>query len=242
MISMTLALSVVTMLAAPPAAANAGAIAPAAATVSRASVSAAVADTTPPVSTSDAAASYAGTATIDLSATDEPGGSGIAALYYRIDGGHVTTVTPVVATMTITAPVVVTEFGLPHTLEFWSSDTAGNIESPHHLASFTIHKLSCSISITAEPTSVKLPRQFVLAGALSIAANGLPCVIYVKKPGKTYYSYSSARTTYGAGGSASNWWYRYTPTLRGTYSFYVAFPGDATYLTATSRTVRIGVR
>ena len=47
----------------------------------------AVGDRTAPVTTSDAALNYTGSATINLSATDNAGGSGVAHTYYKLDAG-----------------------------------------------------------------------------------------------------------------------------------------------------------
>ena len=94
--------------------------------VGTASVSPAAApvDATAPVTTSNAVATYVSSAAITLSATDA--GSGVAATYYKLDGGAQVTGTS----------VTVTTLG-SHTLEFWSVDVAGNIES-HKTASFTV--------------------------------------------------------------------------------------------------------
>ena len=81
-------------------------------------------DATAPVTTSDASASYLGTATVTLSATDTL--SGVASTQYRLDGGAWTSGTS-----------VTTSVGGAHTLEWRSTDTAGNVESTHS-ASFTV--------------------------------------------------------------------------------------------------------
>jgi hypothetical protein len=199
-------------------------------------------DTTPPTSSSDATASYIVTATVHISATDNPGGIGVGAIYYKLDGASVvTTVVAVGSPTTLTAPVVVTGAG-SHSIEFWSADLLGNVESPHHTVNFTIGKLSSTISISAVPASVKLPKPFVLSGLLTVPTNGLSCVVYVKKPGSARWSYSSNRLSYNAAGAASSWWYRYTPKLRGTYSFYVNFAGDGTHIAVTSRTIKVTVK
>jgi hypothetical protein len=64
----------------------------------------------------------------------------------------------------------------------------------------------------------------------------------VKRPGKRYFSYSSARLTYAAAGPASRWWYRYVPRDRGTYQFYVSFSGDVALVGSTSNLVTVHVR
>jgi hypothetical protein len=84
------------------------------------------ADTIAPVTTSDALATYVGSATIHLTATDNAGGSGVAATYYILDGGAQTAGTL----------VNVSALG-SHTLKFWSVDVAGNVET-QKTANFTI--------------------------------------------------------------------------------------------------------
>jgi len=81
-------------------------------------------DTTPPVTTSNAVASYSESATIAFSASD--GGSGVQHTFYTVDGG------PELEG----GSVRVTGAGA-HTVEFWSEDYAGNAEG-HNSASFTI--------------------------------------------------------------------------------------------------------
>jgi hypothetical protein len=76
-----------------------------------------VVDTTAPVTTSDAKATYVSSAAIKLTATDA--GSGVASTYYKLDGGAQTSGTT----------VNVAALGA-HTIEFWSVDVAGNVELP----------------------------------------------------------------------------------------------------------------
>jgi hypothetical protein len=191
------------------------------------------ADTTPPTTTCDAVSTYVESATITLTAVDNAGGSGVASTHYTLDG----------APDTIGTSVTVTTLG-SHVLVCWSVDNAGNVEA-HHAVDFTITAappIATALTVSASPASVKLPQPFVLSGALSVPTNGLPCVVYVKKPGSSRWSYSSNRGTYAAAASSSLWWYRYTPKLKGTYSFYVSYAGDATHLTATSKIVAVTVK
>ncbi len=74
-------------------------------------------DTTAPVTTSNAVASYAETATITLSPSDA-GGSGLAATKWRLDDGAWNTGTVITTTETGS-----------HTLEFYSIDGSGNEEA-----------------------------------------------------------------------------------------------------------------
>ncbi len=84
----------------------------------------AIPDTTAPATVSNAVATYVSSASIRLTATDA--GSGVAATYYKLDGGAQVSGTT----------VNVTAVG-SHTIEFWSVDVAGNIET-HKTASFSI--------------------------------------------------------------------------------------------------------
>ncbi len=95
-------------------------------------------DRTAPVTTSDAVASYTASATIQLSAVDESGGSGVASTWFRLDGAAETT-----------GSVVTTDTVGDHVLEFWSVDNAGNVEATK-TATFTI---SSAIVLT-EPFNV----------------------------------------------------------------------------------------
>lgn len=83
-------------------------------------------DAEPPITTCDARGSYVGSATVHLSATDRAAGTGLAAIYHRLDGaapepGDVCTVAGAGA----------------HTLEYWSVDEIGNVEA-HHWTTFVV--------------------------------------------------------------------------------------------------------
>ena len=187
-------------------------------------------DTIPPSTTSNAGPTYAGTALITLTASDNAGGSGLAHTYHVLDGGAQTEGTS----------VSVSGLG-PHTLAFWSVDNTGNVEG-QHIAAFTVNAglVSSALTISASPSSVRLPAPFVLSGTLAPAIAGDLMAVYVKKPGSARWSYSSARLTYGALGNL--WWYRYTPVLRGTYQFQAKFAGDATRLPSSSAIIAVTVR
>ena len=77
-----------------------------------------VSDLTPPTTVSNTLISYVDSATIRLESTDNAGGSGVAHTYYKVDGGA----------QREGATVVVSTPG-SHTLEFWSEDCAGNVET-----------------------------------------------------------------------------------------------------------------
>ena len=84
-------------------------------------------DTIPPVTTSDVAETYVGVATINLTAVDNEGGSGVKATYYRLNGGPAAQGT-----------TVLTDAKVSQVLEYWSVDNANNQESPHEIVSFSV--------------------------------------------------------------------------------------------------------
>jgi hypothetical protein len=93
------------------------------------SASQTIPDSLPPSTSSDAVGAYTGIASIALSGVDF-GGSGVAATYYKLDLGAWQQGTSVV----VSAPVGGTA---AHTLQFYSTDVAGNAEAPKS-ASFTV--------------------------------------------------------------------------------------------------------
>ena len=187
-------------------------------------------DRTPPVTTSDVATSYPGAATIHLSASDAL--SGVAGTTWSLDGGVATSGTVVQVSTSGT-----------HTVTYASTDVAGNGEAPHG-DTFTVGGASApsALTIAVTPKSVALPRPFALSGILSHGVVGDLCVVEVRKPGSARWSYSSARGAYQASPSVVAWWYRYTPKLRGTYTFRVRFAGGAGRAPTVSGTVSVRVR
>ncbi len=99
-------------------------------------------DGTPPTTTSNLQPAYIGTATITLTATDNPGGSGVKSTYYKLDSGAQTTGTVV----TVAPPAY--GAAVAHTIEFWSVDNLNNVETPHKTGSFTVAPMPDSIAPT----------------------------------------------------------------------------------------------
>jgi peptidoglycan/xylan/chitin deacetylase (PgdA/CDA1 family) len=91
-------------------------------------------DTTPPTTVaSGAPAGWTDKAvTVTLTATDNPGGSGVASITYSLDGGSPTTVAAATTQITIAAPADHANDGV-HTLSFYATDNAGNAESRQSL-------------------------------------------------------------------------------------------------------------
>jgi len=98
-------------------------------------------DTIAPTTTSSVSSVYYGPANIQLTATDNAGGSGVAHTYYRLDGGAQTEGT----TLLVPAPL---SGSAAHELEFWSVDVATNVETPHNFASFSVSPAAVSGSQT----------------------------------------------------------------------------------------------
>ena len=86
-------------------------------------------DTTPPTTTATPAGTvgdygwYTGNASVELSATDDAGGSGVDHTYYSVDGG---------AQQMYAAPITDLGDGT-HTISYWSRDIAGNSETAQSL-------------------------------------------------------------------------------------------------------------
>jgi hypothetical protein len=96
------------------------------------------ADVTPPVTTAAAPQGVVTTdATVNLTAADNQGGSGVAATYYTVDGGAQQTGNAVTLNTSGT-----------HTVSYWSKDWAGNSEQPHTVT-VTMDK---SVDVTAYAT------------------------------------------------------------------------------------------
>jgi hypothetical protein len=123
-------------------------------------------DRTPPVTTSDAAAAYVGTATIALSATDTA--SGVAHTYWRLDGGVSHVGTSVVVPDPLTGSAM-------HALAFWSVDAVGNVEASTS-AAFSVAAppptvYATKLTVKGKPNT-KLRRSYKLAGTITPSAAG----------------------------------------------------------------------
>ena len=127
----------------------------------------------------------------------------------------------------------------------WSDGSAANPRTDtnvtaNHTISATfaqdvVNPIATALTINKSASSIKLGRAFNLFGNLNGApgSNGLIVVLMVKKPGKSYYSYSSNRATYGATAGGSLWQNNnYKPTAKGTYTFYTTFAGSGLYQAA----------
>jgi hypothetical protein len=99
------------------------------------------------------------------------------------------------------------------------------------------------ITLLASTQSVRGLRPFVLSGYLAPGRLGDPCVVEVRRPGSGRWSYSSARLVYRVlNGREGEWWYRYSPRLRGSYVFRARYAGGPRGLPCVSGRVTVRVR
>ena len=202
------------------------------------SVALAPVDSTPPVTMSDVQSSYVGSATVHLNAADNDGGSGVAHTYYRIDG----------AAQVEGTSVTVSNAGT-YTLEFWSADVQGNVETPV-AATFAVSasgvtpppvfvRIATRLTITSNRTSVTHRHPVFFSGTISSTQpQNTHVVVWAKRPGSNHWDKLSVRHTT----SGHRWYYTYSPATRGTWYFRVRFAATATYAASVSPSRRIVVR
>lgn len=94
-----------------------------------------------------------------------------------------------------------------------------------------------SISIKTNATTARVGNIPILSGSVTPTGTiGENIVVYVMKPGKTYWTYSSNRTVYNRYGTAA-WQYKYyfkPGMVRGVYKFKSVVPALSGSATATS--------
>jgi thermitase len=103
-----------------------------------------------------------------------------------------------------------------------------------------------ALTIRSSRASAGVGQVFVLSGLATPSPGmvGLNVHVDVKKPGKTYWSYSSNRTVYSNAGVAS-WLYKYTfkrGMVKGTYQFKAGFDGNTTFSASLSGTIGVVLR
>jgi hypothetical protein len=96
-----------------------------------------------------------------------------------------------------------------------------------------------AVTIKTTATSARTGSIPILSGKVTpLDMIGRYMVVYVKKPGKKYWTYSSNRTVYLLGGGAA-WQYKYyfkKGMKKGTYVFKAVVPAKTNFLTSTSPT------
>jgi hypothetical protein len=109
--------------------------------------------------------------------------------------------------------------------------------------------VATSITIRTAATSASIGKTVSLSGTVTpVGMVGRNICVYVKKPGRAYWTYSSNRTAYALGGGAA-WLYKYyfkRGMAKGYYAFKAVapapgFPSSVGYATSTSPTT-VGIR
>jgi glucose/arabinose dehydrogenase len=128
-------------------------------------------DTTPPTTSVELNGGgpepiYDGPVTATFSATDEPGGSGVEATEYSLDGGGFQLYDPL-------TPPTISSLG-PHTIEYRSTDNAGNVEETKSAEFEIVHIDPPALRLTVEPrrTTVKPGKLARFTAAVSNAGDG----------------------------------------------------------------------
>jgi hypothetical protein len=156
-------------------------------------------DNEAPTTGSDLRALYNTAATIKLTAADNAGGTGVATTLYRLDGGSVTTGTAPITTIVVPAPASGT---VQHSLEFWSTDVANNIETPHKMGSFKIDVTPPATTSDAVKT-YSGPAAIVLNATDDAGGSGVAYTRY-KLDGATYVQGSTVTVPAPLGGSRAH--------------------------------------
>lgn len=197
-------------------------------------------DASAPITTCDAAASYRGDATIHITGTDQPGGWGIAYVYYKLDGhfAHIVAKAPAnlwsaTGSLVVKAPASGSE---THTLEVWSQDNFGNVEKWNTIAFKVNARTTMAMPISVSRTTLYRGQTVVVSG--SVVKPGVKVVVLVKKPGaRSYVVYKTVTAS-----STGKWSASFKPTLRGYTYFRATFAGDSEWLASASAYKRVYVK
>ncbi len=192
-------------------------------------------DLIPPVTGSNAVASYTGTATITLSPTD-PGGYGVKRTYYQVDGGDLQVGTSIV----IGPPESGTK---SHTIEYWSVDNGFNTEA-HKLRDFTVTRPESTPPVTtSNAVSSYTGTATITLSATDSGGSGVRETYYILDGGplRTGTTVLVAPPSYGIASHNLEFWSvdhaNNTETPHNTASFDVAAPPDTTAPTTGSDAV-----
>jgi hypothetical protein len=207
-----------------------------------------VTNTAPAALYSDAQAFYPEDAPVDIHVSAvATGWAGLVIMRCRVDGAAQDVTFSFGPVSSLDGTVHVAGSGI-HVLEFWAEDYLGR-QSVHKTVQFAIASTDrgpSSLTIARSRSALLLGQTVMLSGLASPNPGmvGATVSVYEKKPGKTYWSYSSRRVVASRNGAA--FWaypYRFKPGMaRGIYYFQAGFVGDSRYLASRSGTVGIRVR
>ncbi len=169
-------------------------------------------DTIPPTSSAGGvdAAWHASDVVVGLSAVDGVGGSGVNRITYQVDGGSTQTISGTSGNVTIPAPANGSNDG-SHTIAFYATDDAGNVEAPAKTATVKIDATKPSTSLATTPASPdgtngwfqQASVQFSLTG--SDARSGVAQSFYTVDGGAAQ-TYSGVVTVSGQGTHTVTYW------------------------------------
>jgi hypothetical protein len=143
--------------------------------------------------------------------------------------------------------------GLPTGVNYFSIrsvDALGNRSALSNTVAIIISR-DTTITIKTASTSTSIGRTVRLSGLVTPPQMiGVNIVVYVMKPGKSYWTYSSNRTVYTLSGSPASWLYPYyfkRGMAKGYYRFKArcpapGFASSAGFTTSESKTISIRVR
>jgi hypothetical protein len=153
---------------------------------------------------------HASDVVVGLSATDGVGGSGVETITYQVDGGSAQTITGASGNVTIPAPADGSNDGT-HTIAFFATDHAGNVEEPARTATVRIDATKPSTTLATTPASpdgsngwfLQSSAQFTLAGTDAHA--GVAQSFYTVDGGGAQ-TYTGAVTVSGQGSHTITYW------------------------------------
>ena len=183
-------------------------------------------DTVAPATGLSAYSLYLGSANIALTPSDAAPGSGLASTRFRLNGGPEQWGTT----------VNVTAVG-DYTLDYWSVDRAGNVESAHRWT-FAV-RVATGVSITSNKKTVTRRRPVRFSGHVrKNLKKNTHVVLYARKPGSS--TWVKVKTIHST--KTHHWSYSYSPKTKGTWYFQVRYNGSSTYGASVSSVRRIRVK
>ena len=201
---------------------------------------------TPPVTTSNAVASYTGQAVITLTATDP---QSVKYIYNQVDysppdhgAAVVCQLDPVATTGTCTVTVAGPAAGsgttATHTITYWAQGADGIVEAKT-TQSFTIAAAKTATAATLKSSAAKVRRNhsFKLTGAITPTATGNVTIQCLKPHTSTWKTLTQPMINLKGA-----YTYRYYTHVKGSWSFRSMFAGSASLASSTSNVVKVRVK
>jgi len=184
-------------------------------------------DTTPPVTVSDALSTYEGTATINLTATDNLYGWGVAYIYYRVDEQptRLSRVLPGVRTASASFTLAPPASGsVSYRVSYWAQDNYGNVEA-RTFKTITVTFAATTTTTTTLPTTTTTtlppPTSLTIAGPSTVTAGRTLWLTGMVAPADSYIQITRYRRN-SAGGWDDYGRYNLTADSDGMWSANVS--------------------